>query len=90
MDGLSEEVEDGTSNATVPIMLLLSSSRGVVAVSVLISLIVCDCNNVLRRVAMLFGWFGECRRRCWLLLTKVFDVIDRRVGVVKDETNPGV
>ena len=85
MDGLSE-VEDGTSNATVPIMLLFASSRGVVVVSVLISSIVCDCKNVF----MLFGWYGECRRRCWLLLTKVFVVIDRRVGVVKDETNPGV
>jgi len=89
LDGLSEEVEDGTSNATVPIMLVLSSSRGVVAFSVLISSIVCENKNVLRRVAM-FGWYGECRRRSWLLLTKVFDVIDRRVGVVKDETNPGV
>jgi len=56
-------------------------------VSVLISSIVCDCKNVLRRVAMLFGWYGE---RCCLLLTKVFVVIDRPVGVVKDETNPGV
>ncbi len=89
MDGRSE-VEDGTSSATVPIMLLLSSSRGVVVVSVLISSIVCERKNVLRRVALLFGWYRECRRRSWLLLTKVFDVIDRCVGVVKDETNPGV
>ncbi len=59
MDGRSED-EDGTSNATVPMILMLSS-RGDIVVSVLISPIVCEYKNknVLRRVAM-FGWFAEC------------------------------
>lgn len=88
MDRRSSE-EDGTSNATVPIMLSMSSSLGAVVVSVVISSTVCEYKNVLLRVAM-FDWYRECRRRSWLLLTKDFVVVDRRVGVVKDKTKSGV